>query len=332
MLSQVAKEVQQHWDTVDLERMRRVAWLDIRAFSDDIWRTFSGGKGPADAVLQILAERLRRAGRSDAAGVALLCGDMTGERRFFEQPDLVRFRSVCGYDISPASLARYTPPPGLAFTPVVADCNELRLEPNSVDLIVGWHGIHHAENIGNIFYQMHHALTDEGLVILYEWIGPPYLQVPARNHFLAASLLWCLFPSEEVRTTHEGLRKGFGHILPGPESFEPSEACNSNLLRPMFLRYFEPLSEYLHGGLSFPMFEGIAQNLDQRRPENQRKFAVVQRLEKVLTRLGVVRPLFMVTIGQKRRQERPTNGNVFMRRAAGLADRLRQRFPRRGKR
>lgn len=289
------ERARQTWDTIDISRVRSVAWLSVDTVSADIWHEFSQMRGPVAVVTDVLAER----GRHDGlAGAALVCGDMQSERMFFEHTPRVTFRSVDGYDLSPVSLARYTPD-GVEWRPHQLDCNELELPEAAFDLVVASHGAHHVQNLDRLFSQARRSLRPGGLMYMYEWIGPTYLQIPRRNRFFSRLLLLALFPGRRVRTTHMGRRKGIRYLQDAPHEFDPSEACNSLQLYPSFVANFVPLIEYRHGGLTYPMFEGIAQNLpDNERTRRRTRFVV--RAEKWLTRHRLVHPLFVVAVGERR--------------------------------
>jgi SAM-dependent methyltransferase len=289
------ERAKQTWDTIDIDQVRSVAWLSVPEVSRDIWQRFSAGRGPVEVVADLLAER----GRADGlAGAALVCGDMQSERMFFEHTPRVAFASVDGYDLSPVSLARYTPD-GLEWRPHQVDCNELELPEAAFDLVVASHGAHHVQQLDGFFLQARRSLKPQGLMYMYEWIGPTFLQIPRRNRLFARVLLYALFPGRRTRTTHMGRRKGLRYLQDAPHEFDPSEACNSLRLYPAFDANFEPLTEYRHGGLTYPMFEGIAQNLpdDQR---TRRRVEFVVRAEHWLTRRRLVHPLFVVAVGERR--------------------------------
>lgn len=287
---------QEKWDNEDLDRVRQVAWSGLRTVNDAIWRSFSPGETPSE----LLGRKLKTLGRDDElAGVAVVCGDMQGERVWFEQLPGVSFKSVDGYDISAASMDRYTPPPGLIWQPHQDNCNRLQLPEDAFDLAVAWHGAHHVENVGGLFYEIHQSLRPGGLLFIYEWIGPEYLQIPKVNAVVAHALLLTMFSKQE-RTTHMGLNKGVRRLQPVPSQFDPSEACNSTDLLPQYLRYFTPVAQVLHGGLLYPVFEGIAQNLDETDNRTVNRISRVIAIEKSMSRLGLIEPLFVVSLGVRK--------------------------------
>jgi SAM-dependent methyltransferase len=287
---------QEKWDNEDLARVRQVAWSGLSTVNDAIWRAFSPHETPA----QLVARKLKALGRDEElAGLAVVCGDMQGERVWFENLPGVSFRSVDGYDISAASMARYSPPPGLTWRPHQDNCNRLQLPEAAFDLAVAWHGAHHVENLGGLFYEIHQSLRAGGLLFMYEWIGPEYLQIPRVNAAVAHAMLFSMFSRRE-RTSHMGLDKGVRRLQPSPSQFDPSEACNSTDLMRQYLRYFTPAAQVLHAGLLYPVFEGIAQNLDETDIRTLNRICRVISTEKWLARLGLIEPLFVVSLGQRR--------------------------------
>ncbi|MEY4340023.1 MAG: hypothetical protein RLZ14_1873 [Actinomycetota bacterium] len=289
------ERAQATWDTIDIAEVRSVAWLGVEAVNTDLWAEFSQGRGPVAVVTDLLAARRPH---TDLDGAALVCGDMQSERLFFEHTPTVSFRKVAGYDLSPASLARYQPD-GIEWEPHQVDCNQFELPPEAYDLVVASHGAHHVQNLEGFFAQARRSLRPGGLMYMYEWIGPTYLQIPRRNRLFATLLLLALFPSRRLRTTHTGRRKGLRYIQDPPSAFDPSEACNSLQLHPQFVANFTTIVEYRHGGLTYPMFEGIAQNLP-RNERTERRTRFVVRAEKWLTRKRLVHPLFVVAVGERR--------------------------------
>lgn len=282
------------WDSMDVDSVRAVAWLAIPEIVNDIVRSFGDGSGFVSNVSRSLTERGKSTGLN---GAALVCGDMESERDFFEAPPTVGFRKVHGFDLSQTSLARFVPR-GIEWEPHHTDCNDLVLDPDSFDLIVASHGAHHVSTLDNLFRQASRSLNDGGILYMYEWIGPPFLRIPRRNRLVASLVLLTLFPGRTTRTTHMNKVKGFRWMLDAADpNVDPSEACNSLQLLPSYRKHFDSVHEYLHGSLSYPMFEGIAQNFDLARPWVRRRLSWAVRVDRFLTRIRLVHPLFIVAIG-----------------------------------
>ncbi|MGB8861572.1 MAG: class I SAM-dependent methyltransferase [Ilumatobacteraceae bacterium] len=283
------------WDSMDVEVVRSVAFLALDCVSNDIWEHFSPGTGPIEFANRMLSNR--RAGATSLIGAALVCGDMQSERSFFENMPYLPFSRVDGFDLSQASLDRYTPD-GIDWHPHKADCNELELPDEAFDFVVASHGAHHIMNLENFFEQARRSMRPGGLFYMYEWIGPLGLQIPRRNRVFATLLLYTLFPRPSTRTTHMGRRKGLRYIQDPVDSFDPSEACNSLRLHPEYRRNFDSIAEYRHAGLSYPMFEGLAQNMDVSRRSVRMRLALTIKIERLLTRMKLVHPLFVVALGE----------------------------------
>ncbi len=290
------ERAEQTWDTIDIDQVRSVAWLSIDAVNKDIWASFSDGRGPVVQTMELLAARRPATG---LVGAALVCGDMQSERLFFEHTPLVSFDRVEGYDISQASLDRYTPD-GIQWVPHKVDCNTMELPAGAYDLVVASHGAHHVQNLEGFFRQARQSLQPGGLFYMYEWIGPEYLQLPRRNRLFSTLLLLALFPKRKTRRTHMGLVKGLRYMQDKPETFDPSEACNSLRLYPEYLNNFTPLAEYRHGGITYPMFEGLAQNMAQDQPRTAKRLRFAVKAEKWLTKMKLVYPVFVVAVGERK--------------------------------
>ncbi len=294
-------DARETWDGMDIQKVRDVSWISIPTVNEYEFLRF-GRQTSRQLYRRLLRERYTNQDGKPLLGAALVCGDMIGESRFFANRHGVSFSEVDGYDLSGVSLNRFQHQ-DFQFNPHEQDANDLVLEPERYHLIVGLHGVHHVYNLGGIFFQAHKGLKENGVLVLDEWIGPPYLQIPLRNHLIASFLLLLLFPSKALRTNHDGWVKGVW-LQYRPAAFDPSEACNSNELVPQLKRYFKPLSWATYGGLCYPMFEGLGHQLqDDMWTRWRLKFICV--LEYVLTQLRIIRPLFLSAVLEKR----PLNSN-----------------------
>jgi SAM-dependent methyltransferase len=299
MNNDALKEVKRVWNEADMSKIREVGWSSISFFEEKITLRFSGAESCVSFIHNLLAQRLPKFRLNSLKGAAIVCGDMQSEKWYFESKEIVKFTEVSGFDLSEISLAQYTPKEDIKFIPHLIDCNDLILERSSYDFIVSCHGTHHIYNLGNVFYQMHKGLNEGGLIFLYEWIGLEYLQIPLINHIIAAILLFMLFPSKKTRTTYVGKTKGIW-IQHSPQEFDPSEACNSQELLPQLLKYFRPIRIVTHGGLIYPIFEGIAQNIDQNKSINKVKIRIVYYIERILTKLRIIKPSFLMVVAEKK--------------------------------
>jgi SAM-dependent methyltransferase len=272
-----------------------VAWLAIESIGERVHR-FPPTASVVGYIDQLLAEAFPDR-RRQLKGAAVVCGDMEAEREIFEHVTSVAFSDVDGFDLSEKSLERVRPCP-FTFHPKIADCNDLVLEAEKYDLIVAAHGIHHIFNVGGLFFQMNKALRPGGVLFIHEWIGPERLQIPRANAILSWLLLCALFTRRE-RTTHENRIKG-RFLQYGPAFFEPSEACNSTEIRRQHRKHFDIRSEFEYGALCYPMFEGLGRNFSGTRNAGVLRIKAVIQIERLLTSMRIIQPLFLVSIAQKK--------------------------------
>lgn len=297
-------KARQFWQQQDLLKVRNVAWTAISYFDEKYVRRMTGSESLPRYLWSLLENRTHAAKRDDLAGCALVCGDMKGESVFFEHASGVRFTEVHGYDLAAAVISSYQPKDqGVVFHPHVVDINDLVLAKEGFfHLIIGSHGIHHVMNVGNLFFQANKALAPDGLFFMCEWIGPRYLQIPRPNRIVATSLLFLLFPKRS-RTMHDGTVRGRWIQFP-PEFFDPSEACNSTAILGAYTSFFRPIRSVFFGGLAYPIYEGCGYLYDEgswsRSWRHRMRVRIVYFLEKWLTAIGIVKPLFVFTVGEKK--------------------------------
>lgn len=284
------------WNNMDINLTRTVAWSSIKYIQIKIRNRFSGEKNYAEYVRNVLLDKRNLNNAEELNGVAIACGDMVSEKSFFEKDKKISFSKVDGFDISESSLSREQCE--FNFIPHLVDCNYLILN-DKYDLAIGSHGIHHIYNLDNIFSQLNKSLNDNGLLYMYEWIGPNYLQIPTINKIIS-SILLILFFNKKTRTTHMDKTKGLFYIQDKPELFDPSEACNSENLYPNYRKYFAPIKEVKFGALAYPIFEGISQNINQDSVSNKSKIKTIYFIESILTKIKIIKPLFLITVAQKK--------------------------------
>jgi SAM-dependent methyltransferase len=296
---QESKNKEFFWNTPPKKDLARlVRWTSIKYFDTKYSGQFFENKTRSVFLHKLLKKEAPN--KTNFKGASLACGDMTFEVSYFKNCEVIKFDEIYGYDLSETLLGRVNFENDSKFIPNLVDCNNLILNLNFFDLIVCHQAIHHIYNLGNLFYQCNKALNDDGIFYMSEWIGPKYLKIPITNHIAASILLFLLFPSRKTRTNHEGNVKGI-HVSFKHKRFDPSEACNSKEIMPQFYKYFEPVKILGYGGIAYPMFQGIAQNIDQDKKINQLKIKLVYYVELILTKLKIIKPLFVYAIGKKKK-------------------------------
>lgn len=297
--SMIKSSAKNTWDNMDIHKVRDVSWSSLETVKQQIGKDFKKEdlvEGLRNSICDAKDERYR----NTLKGAALICGDMESEKYFFCRKQQSSFVEVDGYDISEISLSRASQSEYL-FNKHVIDCNNIILPRKRYNLIVASNGIHHVYNLYNLFFQSNTSLADDdSLFYMYEWIGPKYLQIPFTNKILSCLLLYLLFPNKRLRTTHLQKIKGIEFIQYNKDSFDPSEACNSEEILENYYEFFDPIYEKLHGGLLYPIFEGIAQNFDEKNNLIVLKIKIIIFLENILTKVKLVKPLFVLTYGKRK--------------------------------
>lgn len=286
------------WDTMDRSEAESVEWHSLGQVLDDINDSFAPGEGAGLLIHRVLAANCDFTG--EPTGGVLVCGTRHSEQGFVDRPWSERaFGDIDSCRRPPMSLDRVTTE-ALRWHRHVGDCNHPELKPESFDLLIASHGAHQVANLDELFRQARQGLKPGGIMYLYEWIGPPHLRVPRRNRLVATVLLLALFPRRATRTTRGGKVKGLRYLQSPSRSLDPGSAGTPLELRLRFQENFEILSEYQHGGLTYPMFEGMAHNMAQHQPRTRRRIRAVIAIEKWLTRWGIIHPLFTIAVGRRR--------------------------------
>jgi SAM-dependent methyltransferase len=297
----MATTIKRIWNKCDIEKIRDVGWLRMPYFSNDAIKKKKLGKDFKDDFITSLHHiLLLRAKKIDKLrGLALVCGDMAGERHFF-QSNLLQFYKVDGIDISEVSLEKAVKncePFSFDFNPINADVNYVDLKENYYDFIIGHHGIHHIEELDKLFKNINKALKPEALFCCDEYIGPNYVQVPLSNRIFAAFFVNLLIWPPQKRVTHEGKRKIIIRNI-NFRKIDPSEAVKSENIIPCCKKYLNILKLCTYGGLNYPSFEGLGYHF-QEDEETEKLMYTFIHLEKILMHLRLVRPLFCYLLAEK---------------------------------
>jgi SAM-dependent methyltransferase len=143
----------------------------------------------------------------------------------------------------------------------VADVNACKLPPRAYDLIFSAHSFHHFEALEHVMAEVHESLTDEGLFILEEFVGPTQFQWTGLQIELVKSLTTLLPP--EVRMLrwnavkpYEG-RPSVADVV----AASPFESIRSAEIEPLFRKHFEIVAiRNLGGTLQHLLYNGIVHN------------------------------------------------------------------------
>lgn len=284
------------WSTLDLERSRQVSWDSLHCLGQMAVREMTGGQ--SDQLMDIVIERLASPRPNHLRGLVLGCGDMVGEHWYFVHPALP-FELVDAYDISTELVERarqLTDSVGLDVQYHVEDVNYLELPPETYDLVVVAHSMHHFRRIGHIVDQVNRSLKPGGLFVVWEYVGPRYQRFSRRQRAHANMVLRGL-PLEYRRELNGKTRK---RVKNQPLLFiSPDEAVRSDLILPALQR-MNILYQYNWAGLLFPLLRGgIAVNFDQDDPEDYKTIECLFQLDRLLCQSGRVEPNFTITLAAR---------------------------------
>jgi SAM-dependent methyltransferase len=284
------------WSTLDLESSRQVSWDSLHCLGRMAVREMTGGK--TDQLMDIVIERLASPRLNHLRGLVLGCGDMVGEHWYFVHPALP-FELVDAYDISTELIERarkLTDSVGLDVQYHIEDVNYLELPPETYDLVVVAHSMHHFKRIGHVVDQVNRSLKPGGLFVVWEYVGPRYQRFSRRQRAHANMVLRGL-PLKYRRELNGKTRK---RAKSQPLLFiSPDEAIRSDLILPALQR-MDILYQYNWAGLLFPLLRGgIAANFDQDDPQDYKVIECLFQLDRLLCQSGRVEPDFTITVAAR---------------------------------
>jgi SAM-dependent methyltransferase len=293
---ELAREAR-HWGRqLGIEDSERHAWLDHPAVTEHY-----RGRGLIDGVSweSWVAARLGEAPRRSAE---LGCGSAGRSMRLFEQG---WSRRVDGIDVSPDRVAvaerrriRCNAPG--AFR--VGDANTLTLPPGAYDLVFSCHSFHHFMALEHVMEQVHQALTEPGLFVLEEFVGPTQFQWTDLQMTIVRGLM-TLLPERLRRLRWGALKTHEGR--PTPEAVvavSPFESIRSGEIQALFERYFDVVATRPLGGtLQHLLYNGIIHNFASEDAEACRYLQAVFNIEDALIDARVLPSDFMLLAGQRRR-------------------------------
>jgi len=290
-----------HWETVNLNSARQVSWDSIECLGRMAVREMTGGRW--EQLMDVIINTIAPPNPNHLRGLTLGCGDMTSEHWFFVHPALP-FELIDAYDISTKLVERarqLTSSLGLNVHYHIEDVNIIELPPETYDLVVVTHSLHHFKRIEHIVDQINRALKPGGLFVVWEYVGPRYQRFSRRQRAYANMILQAL-PTKYRHELDGSIRK-----RARPQSLlliSPDEAIHSDRILPALQR-MDILYQYNWAGLLFPLLRGgIAVNFDQSDPEDRKVIDCLFQLDRLLCQSGRVEPNFTVTVAAKETSRR----------------------------
>ncbi len=282
-----------HWEAVDLDSARQVSWDSIECLGRMAVQEMTGGRW--EQLMNVIVNTIAPPDPNHLRGLTLGCGDMACEHWFFVHPALP-FELVDAYDISVEMIERArqrTGSLGLNVHYCIEDMNTIELPPETYDLVVITHSLHHFKRVDHIVGQINRTLKPGGLFVAWEYVGPRYQRFSRRQRGYANMVLRAL-PVKYRRELDGSIRD-----RARPQSLlliSPDEAIRSDRILPALER-MNILYQYNWEGLLFPLLRGgIVVNFDQNDPEDRKVIDCLFQLDRLLCQSGRVEPNFTVTV------------------------------------
>ena len=146
----------------------------------------------------------------------------------------------------------------------IEDINTMsNIENKKYDAVFNFAILHHATEIENATKRISEILKPEGLIFNEEYVGP------ARNQYSDEHLKNMIEVMSDLPSKYRSK-----HLLRPPLAnfrIEPTEAIHSDLVRPMFEKYFDTIYERnMNGGIAYQILWNNIENFNNDDPEAQK--------------------------------------------------------------
>lgn len=223
------------------------------------------------------------------------CGNGWLERRLYDNGIGKNFDA---FDISEKYIHQAEQAKGnRQITYFIDDINNLqKIKPKKYDAVFNFAILHHAAEIDSALKILSECLKPNGLMFNEEYVGP------ARNQYSDKHVLKMLevladMP-ERFRTSHS-LRPTLANFR-----VEPSEAIHSDLVIPIFKKYFDVVYERnMNGGIAYPILWNNISNFENNKyPDSRKWLNYILEKDFEMTKNGKVPVLFWYGVGKPKGQ------------------------------
>lgn len=148
------------------------------------------------------------------------------------------------------------------------------------DFIMFAGSLHHVRDLEGMCARAHHLLSDDGVLLLNEYIGPRHAIYPPERLSILNAFLAALAP-EFKRCERLGAA-----TLESVRSYDPSEGVRSNLIPAYLDIFFHPFYEVDFGGaLLHPLFDCLdTARINDRSPESDSIVGLLIEADRALTK------------------------------------------------
>jgi SAM-dependent methyltransferase len=227
--------------------------------------------------------------RTPIRALTMACGDMKGEYNFFKK---IGATSIDAFDVSSGQRDRclQTVYDGaIELNYGITDVNAIELKKDHYDVVYMQQSLHHIEKVERTLVQIHDSLTPDGIFVLSDYIGEPFLQRGPKQREVCAKLWSCL--PKRLRMSPHGLHDTI--LIPPKNMLSPFEAIHSDAIVPALETLFRIHKQIVFAGLLFPIFNNFAQCYDASRELDDTLIKLMWELDKIMVGNGTVEPTFI---------------------------------------
>lgn len=294
----------EHWGEDAREKAESEEWLglywqshvltqarinrDISKGTDENWVNFTKRRFFPDRV---------------PLALSLGCGYGALERHALQVDIAERFEA---FDLAPEAIEvarREAESAGLGdrISYGVSDLNAIELEPERYGAVFAAQALHHIEALEHVLDEIGRSLTEDGLFVVNEYVGPARFQFPDERLPLMNELLLAL-PESHRRNLRTGETKT--EVLRPDEAevrrVDPSESIRSDEILPLIEERFEIVYRADFGGTLLQLvLQDIAGNFDPGDPKDVAMIDLVCLYEKRLIEEGVLPSDFVYLVARR---------------------------------
>lgn len=175
-------------------------------------------------------------------GFSLACGNGRAERGLMQAGICRSFHAIDISDEVLEEARQLAKNQQLNITYEQADLNELKLKPNSYDLVVTQNCLHHVLRLENLAEQIHKSLRPGGLLWVHDYIGETQFQFEDERLEIVNKILSVLPEKYRIDLVNNRVISKIIRRKPGT-LISPFEAIRSSEIMPVFLQYFEVIEK-----------------------------------------------------------------------------------------
>lgn len=221
------------------------------------------------------------------------CGNGWAERELFQ---LGLFRSADAFDYSEELLVQARAASvGMPINYFQADCNKVEFTANHYDLVVNVAAMHHVQYIDRLNRLIALSLKADGYFVNFDYVGPHRNQY-SEKHFATMEFINTRLPQS---LAHKNFKPPH---LPTMLHMDPTEAIHSELVLPMFERYFYTLERKdLNGGIAYQIMHNNAALVKDNGPLALKCVDLLLELDQLYSSIADYPALFSFYVGKARK-------------------------------